>query len=93
MLSANSILGSSNRAFGGPSTGQDLSSVSRNSLMRAIDFGESFAKNVSRVALRMGGSRFSKGSPEYFHAQFLKPKSRVSLMTVVEFHSETCEIQ
>ena len=93
MLSANSILGSSNRAFGGPSTGQDLSGVSRNSLMRAIDFGESFAKNVSRAALRMGGSRFSKGSPEYFHAQFLKPKSKVSVMAVVEFHSESGEIQ
>ena len=59
-----------------PGTGQDLRLTSRSTLVRAIDFGESYAKNVSKAAFRYGGgSTYTKSSPEWYHYVFLKPKA------------------
>ena len=55
--------------------------VTKNSVTRAINFGESWARNVSAAANRIGGKLFSKGDPEFFHAQFQKPKRKVNGLT------------
>ena len=45
---------------------------------KAIDFGESLARNVSFTAYKIGGNFFQKSSPEFIHAQFLKPRREVT---------------
>ena len=52
--------------------------VTKNSVTRAINFGESWARNVSVAANNIGGKLFEKESPEFFHAQFQKPKLKVN---------------
>jgi len=78
-VNSNSILGLSTRQGDIPSVGQNIRGiVTKNSVTRAINFGESFARNVSVAANKIGGKLFDKGSPEFFHAQFQKPKLKVN---------------
>ena len=71
----NFILGNAILTTGG--RGQDIGSVTKTKVRQAVDFGQSFAKNVSTTAIRFR-STYSNKSPEYIHSQLSKPRNGVS---------------
>ena len=79
-ISANSILGVNfdTRQANVQNVGQNIRGVSKTSITRAINFGESWARNVSIAANEIGGQLYDIDSPEFFHAQHQKPKLKVN---------------
>ena len=62
--------------------GQDIGSVSRVKFRQAVDFGQSFSKNVTDTTSRIRfKSSYSTKSAESVHSQFLKPRKNVPKMS------------
>ena len=75
LFSANAIIPSRGE-------GQDIGSVSRVKFRQAIDFGQSFSKNVTDTTSRIRfKSSYSTKSAESVHSQFLKPRKNVPKMS------------
>ena len=61
--------------------GEDISFIPKQEVNDAVIFGQSFAQNVTRFKTRPGfssGSKFGRGTPEFFHTQFQKSRNGVS---------------
>ena len=56
--------------------GEDISSVPQRAINDAVIVGQSFAQNVTRFQTQSGN--FRRGTPEFFHTQFLRPRDGVN---------------
>ena len=81
LIAGNSILSNKGQK------GQDISSVTRTRIHQAVDFGQSFAKNVSSTSTQIRSNTYSSKSPEFKHSQFSKPRKNVPEMNDIALTS------